>query len=62
MAKDAIVSDEFAKRSYALASAAQKSGAFAKEIAQVSIAQKKSDPLLVTEDGNGTVWRIRYGS
>jgi len=42
--------DEFAKQSYALASAAQKSGAFAKEIAPVSIAQKKGDPLLVSED------------
>jgi acetyl-CoA C-acetyltransferase len=42
--------DEFAKKSYALASAAQKSGAFAKEIAPVSIAQKKGDPLLVSDD------------
>lgn len=42
--------DEFAKRSYALASAAQKSGAFAKEIAPVSVAQKKGDPILVSED------------
>jgi acetyl-CoA C-acetyltransferase len=42
--------DEFAKKSYALASAAQKSGAFAKEIAPVAIAQKKGDPLLVSED------------
>jgi len=42
--------DEFAKKSYGLASAAQKSGAFAKEIAPVSIAQKKGDPILVSED------------
>ena len=42
--------DEFAKKSYALASAAQKSGAFAKEIAPVSIAQKKGDPILVSDD------------
>ena len=42
--------DEFAKKSYALASAAQKSGAFAKEIATVSVAQKKADPILVSED------------
>jgi acetyl-CoA C-acetyltransferase len=42
--------DEFAKNSYALASAAQKSGAFAKEIVPVPIAQKKGDPLLVSED------------
>src|SRR5260221_2195287 len=42
--------DEFAKQSYALASAAQKSGAFAKEIAPVSIAQKKGDATLVSED------------
>ncbi len=42
--------DEFARKSYALAGAAQKSGAFAKEIAPVSIAQKKGDPILVSED------------
>jgi len=42
--------DEFAKKSYALASAAQKSGAFAKEIAPVSIAQKKGEPTLVSDD------------
>jgi acetyl-CoA C-acetyltransferase len=42
--------DEFAKKSYAFASAAQASGAFAKEIAPVSIAQKKGDPILVSED------------
>jgi acetyl-CoA C-acetyltransferase len=42
--------DEFAKKSYALAVAAQASGAFAKEIAPVSIAQKKGEPLLVSED------------
>jgi acetyl-CoA C-acetyltransferase len=42
--------DEFAKKSYALAGAAQASGAFAKEIVPVPIAQKKGDPLLVSED------------
>jgi acetyl-CoA C-acetyltransferase len=42
--------DEFAKKSYALAGAAQKSGAFAKEIVPVSIAQKKGDAILVNED------------
>jgi acetyl-CoA C-acetyltransferase len=42
--------DEFAKKSYALASEAQKSGAFAKEIVPVPIAQKKGDPILVSED------------
>jgi acetyl-CoA C-acetyltransferase len=42
--------DEFAKTSYARALAAQKSGAFAQEIAPVAIAQKKGDPLLVSED------------
>ncbi|HEX2870612.1 MAG TPA: acetyl-CoA C-acyltransferase [Polyangiaceae bacterium] len=42
--------DEFAKQSYARAKAAQESGAFAKEIAPVSIAQKKGDPILVSED------------
>ncbi len=42
--------DEFARKSYELASAAQRSGAFAKEIVPVSIAQKKGDPLLVSED------------
>src|SRR4051812_11892652 len=40
--------DEFAKKSYALASEAQKSGAFAKEIVPVPIAQKKGDPILVS--------------
>jgi acetyl-CoA C-acetyltransferase len=42
--------DEFAKRSYALALAAQKGGAFTKEIAPVAVAQKKGDPLEVAED------------
>jgi len=42
--------DEFARNSYALALAAQKGGAFIKEIAPVSIAQKKGDPILVSED------------
>jgi acetyl-CoA C-acetyltransferase len=42
--------DEFAKQSYARAKAAQESGAFAKEIAPVSIAQKKGDAVLVSED------------
>ena len=42
--------DAFAKKSYALASAAQKSGAFANEIATVAVAQKKGDPILVSED------------
>ena len=42
--------DEFAKKSYALASEAQKSGAFAKEIVPVSIGQKKADPILVSDD------------
>jgi len=42
--------DDFAKRSYGLALAAQSSGAFAKEIAAVSIPQKKGDPLMVSED------------
>src|SRR5688500_10745858 len=42
--------DEFAAKSYALATAAQKSGAFAKEIVAVPIPQKKGDPLLVSDD------------
>jgi acetyl-CoA C-acetyltransferase len=42
--------DEFATKSYGLATAAQKSGAFAREIAVVPIPQKKGDPLLVSED------------
>jgi acetyl-CoA C-acetyltransferase len=42
--------DEFAKQSYARAKAAQESGAFAKEIAPVSIAQKKGDAVLVSDD------------
>jgi acetyl-CoA C-acetyltransferase len=42
--------DEFAAKSYRLATEAQKSGAFAKEIAPVPVAQKKGDALLVSED------------
>lgn len=42
--------DDFAAQSYARAKAAQASGAFAKEIAPVSIAQKKGEPILVSED------------
>jgi acetyl-CoA C-acetyltransferase len=42
--------DEFAKRSYELAGAAQASGAFAREIAPVPVAQKKGDPTLISED------------
>lgn len=42
--------DQFAKESYARAKAAQASGAFAKQIAPVPIAQKKGDPILVSED------------
>jgi acetyl-CoA C-acetyltransferase len=42
--------DEFATKSYTLARAAQASGAFAREIVPVSIAQKKGEPTLVSED------------
>jgi acetyl-CoA C-acetyltransferase len=42
--------DEFARHSYERATAAQASGAFAKEIAPVPVAQKKGDPTLVSED------------
>lgn len=42
--------DEFATKSYTLALTAQKSGAFTKEIAPVSIPQKKGDALLVSDD------------
>jgi acetyl-CoA C-acetyltransferase len=42
--------DEFAKQSYERAGAAQASGAFAKEIAPVPVAQKKGDAMLVSED------------
>jgi acetyl-CoA C-acetyltransferase len=42
--------DEFAKQSYERAAAAQASGAFAKEIVPVPVAQKKGDPTLVSED------------
>ncbi len=42
--------DEFAKESYRRALAAQQSGAFAAEIAQVAVPQKKGDPTLITED------------
>jgi acetyl-CoA C-acetyltransferase len=42
--------DEFARESYRRALAAQTSGAFASEIAPVSIAQRKGDPLIVSVD------------
>jgi acetyl-CoA C-acetyltransferase len=42
--------DEFARQSYGRALAAQKGGAFTKEIVPVPIPQKKGDPLLVSED------------
>jgi acetyl-CoA C-acetyltransferase len=42
--------DEFARQSYERAAAAQASGAFAKEIVPVPVAQKKGDPTLVSED------------
>jgi acetyl-CoA C-acetyltransferase len=42
--------DEFAARSHELAARAQKDGTFDAEIAPVSIAQRKGDPLVVTQD------------
>jgi acetyl-CoA C-acetyltransferase len=42
--------DAFGARSHALAAAAQKNGAFAEEIAAVSIPQRKGDPLVINED------------
>jgi acetyl-CoA C-acetyltransferase len=42
--------DEFSARSHELAAAAQKNGAFDDEIVPVPIPQRKSDPILVTED------------
>jgi acetyl-CoA C-acetyltransferase len=42
--------DQFAKESYARARAAQANGVFAKQIVPVPIAQKKGDPILVSED------------
>ena len=42
--------DEYAKESFRRALAAQKAGAFKDEIVGVSVAQKKGDALLVTED------------
>ncbi len=42
--------DEFAKESFRRALAAQKEGLFKAEITPVSVAQKKGDALLVTED------------
>jgi acetyl-CoA C-acetyltransferase len=42
--------DDFAKQSYERATAAQASGAFAKEIVPVPVAQKKGDPTLISED------------
>jgi acetyl-CoA C-acetyltransferase len=42
--------DAFGARSHQLAAAAQKNGAFADEIAPVSIPQRKGEPLVITED------------
>jgi acetyl-CoA C-acetyltransferase len=42
--------DAFGARSHALAAVAQKNGAFAEEIAPVSIPQRKGDPLVISED------------
>ncbi len=42
--------DDFAKESFRRALSAQKEGLFKNEIAAVSVAQKKGDALLVTED------------
>jgi acetyl-CoA C-acetyltransferase len=42
--------DAFGARSHQLAAAAQKNGAFAEEIAPVSIPQRKGDPLVISED------------
>ncbi|SDY65785.1 acetyl-CoA C-acetyltransferase [Micromonospora pattaloongensis] len=42
--------DAFAAASHQRAAAAQKNGAFAEEIAPVSIAQRKGDPIVVSED------------
>ncbi len=42
--------DEFGAASHARAAAAQKSGAFAEEIAPVTIPQRRGEPLVVSED------------
>jgi acetyl-CoA C-acetyltransferase len=42
--------DAFGARSHALAAVAQKNGAFAEEIAPLSIPQRKGDPVVITED------------
>jgi len=42
--------DAFGARSHQLAAAAQKNGAFAEEIAPVSIPTRKGDPVVVSED------------
>lgn len=42
--------DEFAKRSYERALAAQKQGYFTEEIVPVSVRQRKGDPIIVFED------------
>jgi acetyl-CoA C-acetyltransferase len=53
-AKDCNISradqDAFAKRSYEAALAAQKAGAFSREIAPVLVPQKKGDPIRVDSD------------
>ncbi|WP_117210364.1 acetyl-CoA C-acetyltransferase [Allorhizocola rhizosphaerae] len=42
--------DEFAAQSHQRAAAAQKNGAFAEEIAPLSIPQRKGDPMVLAED------------
>jgi len=42
--------DEFSARSHQLAAAATASGRFAQEITPVSVAQRKGDPLVISED------------
>ena len=42
--------DAFGARSHQLAAAAQKNGAFAEEIAPVTIPQRKGDPIVISED------------
>jgi acetyl-CoA C-acetyltransferase len=42
--------DAFGARSHQLAAAAQKNGAFADEIAPVSVPQRRGDPVVITQD------------
>ncbi|MEE2644910.1 MAG: acetyl-CoA C-acetyltransferase [Myxococcota bacterium] len=58
---DRKAQDDFARESYERALAAQKAGAFAKEIVPVSVPQRRGEPVIVREDeepGRGRIDKI----